>query len=271
VNASRDHARLEWNGERWTVRDLGSTNGTLLNGRRLAAGVDHLLAKGDVLAFGSEEHTFHLVDDSPPVPAAIPADGRPPVFGASDVLVLPDARAPELVVHRQSAELWIVSRGAASEALVPDARVTAGGTEWRLVLPAVLPPTVGVVQTNPGLGWTLRLRVDADGEHVAVEIVRPTDTVTLPSRAHQRLLVPLVRERQRAARRGIAPDDAGWVAPEDLMAHLDLVHSTFFVQLFRLRNQLSGTGAAEGVPVLERRFTGEIRVGTERVELVEVD
>lgn len=43
------------------------------------------------------------------------------------------------------------------------------------------------------------------------------------------------------------------------------------MQLYRLRHQLAQLGAAtEGAPVLERRFTGEVRVGTEQVELVEV-
>ena len=30
---SRFHARISWNGENWCLRDLGSRNGTYLNGR----------------------------------------------------------------------------------------------------------------------------------------------------------------------------------------------------------------------------------------------
>jgi hypothetical protein len=34
-SVSRYHAQLRWDGRAWLVRDLGSTNGTLLNGRRV--------------------------------------------------------------------------------------------------------------------------------------------------------------------------------------------------------------------------------------------
>jgi pSer/pThr/pTyr-binding forkhead associated (FHA) protein len=32
---SRNHARIEWSGERFTIRDLGSSNGTFINGQRV--------------------------------------------------------------------------------------------------------------------------------------------------------------------------------------------------------------------------------------------
>jgi len=32
---SRNHARIEWSGDRFTVRDLGSSNGTFVNGERV--------------------------------------------------------------------------------------------------------------------------------------------------------------------------------------------------------------------------------------------
>lgn len=35
---SEKHAELHWQGRRWTVTDVGSSNGTVLNGRKLREG-----------------------------------------------------------------------------------------------------------------------------------------------------------------------------------------------------------------------------------------
>lgn len=46
---SRYHARLEWSAGAWWVRDLGSTNGTLLNGAVVERAV---ISPGDSITFG---------------------------------------------------------------------------------------------------------------------------------------------------------------------------------------------------------------------------
>jgi pSer/pThr/pTyr-binding forkhead associated (FHA) protein len=48
-NVSRRHAMLYWEGDQLYVKDLGSTNGTFVNGRPMTAG---RLVDGDVLAVG---------------------------------------------------------------------------------------------------------------------------------------------------------------------------------------------------------------------------
>lgn len=54
-NVSRRHAELRRDGSKWIVVDLGSTNGTVVNGK-LAR--EHPLAEGDRLTFGKTELVF---------------------------------------------------------------------------------------------------------------------------------------------------------------------------------------------------------------------
>jgi hypothetical protein len=56
-NVSRRHAELRRTNDGWLLVDLGSTNGTLVNGK-LAK--EHSLDDGDRLAFGSSELIFEL-------------------------------------------------------------------------------------------------------------------------------------------------------------------------------------------------------------------
>ena len=54
ADVSRHHARLEPDGTRWRVVDLGSTNGTWVNGVRLTS---VMLSSGDEVAFGDVRYT----------------------------------------------------------------------------------------------------------------------------------------------------------------------------------------------------------------------
>jgi pSer/pThr/pTyr-binding forkhead associated (FHA) protein len=61
-NASRRHAEVYAEGEGFLVRDLGSTNGTLVNGERIEA--PRALRPGDRIGIGSCVITFCLVEGS---------------------------------------------------------------------------------------------------------------------------------------------------------------------------------------------------------------
>lgn len=57
VGISRRHARLDYDGTRVVLTDLGSTNGTVVNGQRISAVA---LRPGDVVQFGTTTLTFHV-------------------------------------------------------------------------------------------------------------------------------------------------------------------------------------------------------------------
>lgn len=62
---------LRWTGAAFVLRDLGSTNGTWVNQKRLAQGQGRPLQVGDSLMFGNLEECWTCVDVSPPPGAAV--------------------------------------------------------------------------------------------------------------------------------------------------------------------------------------------------------
>jgi len=58
TNVSREHAQLRRRPNGWTIRDLGSTNGTKLNGVRVES--EQMLANGDVIMLGAMKVTFEI-------------------------------------------------------------------------------------------------------------------------------------------------------------------------------------------------------------------
>jgi pSer/pThr/pTyr-binding forkhead associated (FHA) protein len=59
-NVSRRHAEVRPSGGSWIVRDLGSTNGVKVNGRRLDPSRAQSLHRGDELEIGTTHLTFEL-------------------------------------------------------------------------------------------------------------------------------------------------------------------------------------------------------------------
>ena len=53
VQISRRHAEMVWDGAQCAVTDLGSSNGTFVNGRRLAPNVPEVVRPGDRVSFGT--------------------------------------------------------------------------------------------------------------------------------------------------------------------------------------------------------------------------
>ena len=62
----RRHAEIRILGEKATLHDLGSTNGTFVNGQRIAG--ERALFDGDLMSFGREGPAveFHAVTAAPP-------------------------------------------------------------------------------------------------------------------------------------------------------------------------------------------------------------
>jgi pSer/pThr/pTyr-binding forkhead associated (FHA) protein len=86
---SRRHARLQFQGGKYVLEDVGSTNGTHVNGQRIASA--HVLRPGDVVSFG--EGIVLIFEASDFDPAATLAVSRPPVQARQPVAPPPPAQA----------------------------------------------------------------------------------------------------------------------------------------------------------------------------------
>jgi hypothetical protein len=91
---SRRHARIAWTGTGYIVEDLGSTNGTFVNGERVSG--PHALESGDRLQLGEQvEFAFEAH-----MPAPVRAEAALPVMARSQ------AQAPPSQPKRRKAWVW---------------------------------------------------------------------------------------------------------------------------------------------------------------------
>jgi S1-C subfamily serine protease len=112
LDVSSRHATVLLQGEIFILRDLGSTNGTFVNGKRLAA--DHVIAHGDEIQFGKQgpRVNIRIVREKRPGPVASPEPPaaqppQPPAIERSVRRTPPGATTTRIKVEvaRQTARL----------------------------------------------------------------------------------------------------------------------------------------------------------------------
>lgn len=252
------HALVAWSGNRWTVRDLGSRNGTFLDGGRLPVGTVADLVTGAQIRLGHGP-VWEVVDTSPPSASGTHPDGRV-AFSVGGLLLLPDSTLPSAMVHLAGGRWWLEQEGTTSP-IEDGATVSIGGTPWVLSLPTV--PARTEEGRPPVLlrEATLEFVVSADEEHVQLSLACPTSSLSLLSRAHHYLLLTLARARLQDRAAGRSPAEEGWRDFDRLARGLGLAPSGLYVQTFRARAQLADAGVEDAAGIIERRGLGTVRLG----------
>jgi len=264
---SAEHASVRWNGDRWVLRDLGSRNGTWLDGAAITVGDPHPLRAGSELSFGAPDHTWVLEDASPPTPWAS-SRGRL-VRGSLDLLALPDAEAPEQVAYRLADGSWAIEHAGAVTPVRHLDRVTVHGVEYTLHLPVHVAPTTDAPQAaHTASDLALTFRVSRDEEHVEVEGRLGQRVLDLGSRSHHYLLLVLARRRLGERHDGEDDEAAGWVHALELCDMLKVDDSAVNLQVFRARKQLAKHGVPGAARLVERRpDSRELRIGVGELEV----
>lgn len=98
--SSREHTRVEFDGKLHVVQDLGSRNGTYLNGRQLKSEERRTLAHGDKIQIGRtvlmfvedpEDIERRKKEETAAPPEPVPAPHVPAVHAAAEIPGLPSS------------------------------------------------------------------------------------------------------------------------------------------------------------------------------------
>jgi hypothetical protein len=280
---SGEHAVLRWTGREWELHDLGSRNGTIVDGRRLAPGERVILARGAVIAFGQPDNAWRLIDDAAPTVMAVPTAGGEPISARDHLLALPSEDNPEAAIYRDAAGDWVLEQAGEPARIADGATVRAGGRDFVLRIPDLIATTWDTRSPAPLLaGLTFRFSVSRDEEYVALTARSDGNhVIDLGARAHHAVLLMLARSRleDRASRTSPAPDrggglpesSEGWVYQDELADKLAMDETHLNVAVFRCRRQLAEAGIIDAARIIERRRpTREVRLGVARIEIVTV-
>lgn len=268
-DVSGEHAVVQWNGARWEVRDLGSRNGTTVDGVRVAAGARVELRVGAVIGFGREAAGWVLAAGEAPVAMAVAAVGEGRVVSEGGYLALPGAEAPVLAVFQDAEGRWVAEGAEGLRAIADRALVEAGGL-WRVHLPASCAGTWDDAAA-PVLVASLRLRftVSRDEEQVGLVAFAGERAIDLQVRAHHYPLLTLARRRLADRLAGLGAADEGWLRQDDLRTMLRLREDHLSISIHRARAQLGKAGVADAAAVIERRpGTRWVRIGVAGLEVV---
>lgn len=265
AEVSAQHLVLSWSGTGWAARDLGSRNGTLLDGRRLNPGVPEPLTRGAVLELGGQGQRYTLADDGPPSPYA--ECGDVVAIGQDDLLAVPSPEEPLAVVMFDRELGWVLSMGERVTPIRDGAEVQVGGATWHIHLPEAVDPTA---ESRPvrstGEEVALRFRVSRDEEYVELHVTTGGTTHALPPRAHHYVLLTLARAR--IADEAMPEGERGWRYTSDLLRALRMSDNQLYVSLHRARREFGAIGLDEASQLVERRpTTRQIRIAARQLKV----
>ncbi len=271
-SVSGQHAAIEWSGSEWEVRDLGSSNGTYLEGKKLVSGARTAVAAGMRLRFGQGGPLFTVVEAAAPQLMARDLASGEHRIADGGYLVLPEANSPECSIYQDMQGAWIVERRGETGTIDDRAVVaTAGDRLWRVHLPTSWSGTFKDSEQQAVLLLAhLRLcfRFTRDEEHVELCAWAGERRMDLQARAHHYLLLVLARARLVDVGAGVAEPEQGWVRQDELVKMLRMDDNHLNISIHRARTQLGQVGVVDAAGLVQRRSgTRQLRIGVARLEL----
>ncbi|MCA9568254.1 MAG: FHA domain-containing protein [Myxococcales bacterium] len=261
---STEHARIAWRQGGWSLKDLGSRNGTFVDGQRLGAGQTTWLQPGMQLSFGADRPCFEVVGIDPPVACATSGTGER-VEGSFDFLALTEDE-PMATVFLDEHDRWVLERDGAQTLASDREVVVLGDASWTLSLPSNVPETLESLGARSLHAARLVFVVSRDEEHVALEARFPGGSVDLDSRAHHHLLLLLARQRLEDAGEPLA--ERGWLYADRVAAMLGIQESAMNLHVHRARRQLAQAGLSGAAQIVQRRpNTTQMRLGVDAVDV----
>ncbi len=168
---SRRHFALTRSPEGWVIRDLGSTNGTAVNGEKLRTGQSRLLRAGDCIRAGHNEWTLHRTISTP---RAAPPPAPAPVAPAAERAPAAPQAAATIPRWQWAASVFLALGAVVGAAAVflpwvrVDARLVADQLPGGELLPGVidaLKQWLGVETPVPGLDQPISFPIRGSDIH----------------------------------------------------------------------------------------------------------
>jgi hypothetical protein len=267
---SAQHALLRWRGQHWDLRDLGSANGTFVDGRRIKVGDECELLKGARVAFGDLQAEWELVDDSGPCPMVVPLDGGEPMVLEGELLALPSAEDPHATIYRGAGGSWMLEQTDESPIALANLQVfQTVGRSWRFCCAENMCATTRFALSSDEMQvrhLQLSFAVSLDEEHVHVTMNCGGRGVEFGERAYHYLLLTLARRRIKDARDGLPTTACGWIDQEVLLRDPRMTPSQINLDVFRIRRQFSENGVVDAAGLIERR-PGQLRLATPKISI----
>ncbi|MEQ1570179.1 MAG: FHA domain-containing protein [Myxococcota bacterium] len=242
-HTSTRHAELRWLADGWDLRDLGSSNGTSMDGGRVEPGTAVRPKVGSVLQFAVPAERWKVADLGAPQPCLF--DRR---TGVRETAVAD--RMGELV-YDLDAERWTLNGVPVAHGDPVGARV------------AFLPARSVAVQTVPSRihldSARLRLVASPDLVRIDVHLEGETERVSFVERSWAIALYVLAQAR-------VSDPDEGWLDIERLARRTGLGRKVLDVYLIRAREALVLAGVADGERIIEVRRGGR-RLGVRDVRV----
>lgn len=263
---SAQHAAFRWNGVRWQLRDLGSRNGTFLDGTRLSPGEEHPVRLGSKIAFGKAADTpWEMIDESAPPVMAVPLDEGDPVVLDTDLLALPSKDNPCATIYRSPEGGWLLEYSDAPTAPIVNMQTfEVGGRVWRFCCAENAPTTALAASADLEVrSLLLSFYVSRDEEHVGLRVKHGAKSIDMGARTHNYLLLTLARRRMADAAEGLPDAACGWTYQDELAHDPTMAPPQLNVDVFRIRRQFAAAGIVDASNVVERRpGTRQLRIGT---------
>ena len=269
---SAQHAILRWTGIEWELKDLGSRNGTFLDGVQLPSGEPSAIKRGALVAFGRLDQRWELVSDEPPQAMIISLTKGEPLPLDHDLLALPSAEDPQATIFRGADGIWTLERP--DEAVVRlenQSRFDVGDEQFRFSCPMLVQRTMASEQACETSQLQLVFSVSHDEEHVHVRAEADGVRLDMGTRTHNYVLLTLARHRLSDAAMGVPDTSCGWVYQDDLVQGLSGSSSQLNIDVFRIRKQFAAAGLLNASDIVERRpRTRQLRIGVAKLEIVKV-
>lgn len=244
LDISKLHATLFWKNNHWHLSEH-SRNGTLVNEVHHRQ-VTLQLKKGDILQFGEEENTkWVLLDTAPPSSYLQAVNNQNVILSLTQQTGIPTPEPIGISFFYTPDHRWRAEKAGKVIALEHGTALNfsqLNQDNWTFVENEFLDETTD--KGNIVRSSYFQLYLSEDEERIQIKLMSPGRSIDLGDRAHNYMLLALVRQRASDRNQGKVKDDQGWVSLESLTDEMSretrklIDQHAVNLQIHRLRKQL---------------------------------